>query len=357
MISPRQLDIDAGAVADALGHGTAGQQDIEIIEISRSSRNTGGPGPAIDLGTLRGLNLQAALPDCITEAIKLLDDRTGPILPVAQDDGNTCDFPLAINGYGYMLEGTLNTLVPYTVTTNRTVEITFTVYSKKEIAHFGLYMNLQGSQTEYWRSDTHVAYDRGETVIVVVDPHGYVADAAITIQADPGHPEKRHVTVTVEFGVPMGPTNMVAYLWDTDRRSTVLQMVDTLDVTAAAVPEPGVLPADPEPTVPKSELPADPEPTVPKSELPADPEPAAPVILWPDDDDDDTYVLHLVRMWSGFEPELITDAQLIDLLGLEDYQDVDLPDWMMTQLGVLVANGDVTVGEFMLALQYVLTHA
>ena len=77
---------------------------------------------------------------------------------------------------------------------------------------------------------------------------------------------------------------------------------------------------------------------------------------WPDDYDE-AQALHIIRMWSGFEAESIADAQLIELLGLEAYQDVDLPDWMMTELGVLVARGDITVDEFMLALQYVLTHA
>ena len=77
-------------------------------------------------------------------------------------------------------------------------------------------------------------------------------------------------------------------------------------------------------------------------------------MLWPADDYDEAQVLTLIRMWSGFESEFITDTQLLELLGLEGYQDVDLPDWMMTQLGVLVAKGDVTVNEFVLALQYVL---
>ena len=58
----------------------------------------------------------------------------------------------------------------------------------------------------------------------------------------------------------------------------------------------------------------------------------------------------------GVEPESITDAQLLASLGL-DYPDVDIPNWVMTKLGVLIAKGDVTVDEFMLALQYVLEHA
>ena len=54
---------------------------------------------------------------------------------------------------------------------------------------------------------------------------------------------------------------------------------------------------------------------------------------------------------------MITDAQLIELLDLDGYLGTDLPDWMMTDLGVLVAKGDVTVGEFVLALQYVLENS
>ena len=84
------------------------------------------------------------------------------------------------------------------------------------------------------------------------------------------------------------------------------------------------------------------------------PNPVSSDVLWPADDYDEAQVLTLVRMWSGFESEMITDTQLLELLGLEGYQDADLPDWMMTQLGVLVSKGDVTVEEFVVALQYVL---
>ena len=59
-------------------------------------------------------------------------------------------------------------------------------------------------------------------------------------------------------------------------------------------------------------------------------------------------------MWSSFESEMITDAQLIELLGLDGYLGADLPDWTMTELGVLAVKGDITVKEFLVALQYVL---
>ena len=52
----------------------------------------------------------------------------------------------------------------------------------------------------------------------------------------------------------------------------------------------------------------------------------------------------------------MTDAQLLAVLGL-DYPGVDIPNRMMTELGVLVARGDVTAGEFKTALEYVLGNA
>ena len=73
-------------------------------------------------------------------------------------------------------------------------------------------------------------------------------------------------------------------------------------------------------------------------------------------DYDEAQALSLIRMWSGFEPELIIGAQLPASLGL-DYPDADMPSWMMTELGVLVAKGDVTVGEFLVALQYMLENS
>ena len=235
--------------------------------------------------------------------------------------------------------------------------ITFTVYTQKDLAHFTLYLNLQGENTNYANSDTYITY-RDDGTTGVTDPHGYIGSATVTVtQEDDQIPEKKTVWITVEFAEPMGPTNMVAYMWNTDRKAAFIKIIDAFEVVAALL-EPVVQAADPEPVVPGSELPADPEPVAPDfADDAADPEPVPADALWPADDYDEAQVLTLIRMWSGFESEMITDTQLLELLGLEGYQDVDLPDWMMTELGVLVAKGDVTVNEFLLALQYVLEHA
>ena len=142
-------------------------------------------------------------------------------------------------------------------------------------------------------------------------------------------------------------------MWNTDRKATFLKIIGAFEV-AAALLEPVVQAADPELFEPDSELPADLEPVAPDfAGDVVDPEPISSDTLWPDDYDE-AQVLHIMRTRSGFESEFITDTQMLELLGFEDYQDADLQNWMMNKLGVLVAKGDVTVGEFVLALQYVL---
>ena len=61
------------------------------------------------------------------------------------------------------------------------------------------------------------------------------------------------------------------------------------------------------------------------------------------------YVIESSSVWK-YIFHFMKDRSELD----DDYPDADIPDWVMTKLGVLVAKGDVTAGEFMLALQYVL---
>ena len=344
-------DRGSGDVADEDGRDLESFSDLEVLFTSQRRGST--TPPAVDLGTLAYQRL-ADIPPHIAEQIALRDD-SAPLEPIIPDD--TFDLPLVINGYGYLLDDSTNTLVPQTVTAgdDDPTAITFTVYTQKDLAHFTLYLNLQDGNTAYADSDTYITYKDDDGTTSVTDPHGYIGSATVTVtQEDDQIPEKKTVRITVEFAEPMGPTNMVAYMWNTDRKAAFIKIIDALEVVTS--PEPDMQAADPEPVVPDSELPADPEPVTPDDQMPADPEPVPYAILGPDDYDE-AQILHIIRMWSGFESESITDAQLLELLGLEDYRGVDLPGWMMTELGVLVAKGDVTVDEFMLALQYVLEHA
>ncbi len=339
------LVTDNGAVTDTDGDTTTDVPDLPIRDVSSRKKSSSLP-PAVDLGTL-AYQRHVDIPPHIAEQMTSRSD-SDPLEPLVPD--GTFEFPLVINGYGYLLDASINTLVPQTVTAgdDGSVTITFTVYTEKDLAHFALYLNLQDGNTDYVDSDTYIMYKDGDGTTVVTDPHGYIADATITVtQEDDSVPERKTVRITIEFGdEPMGSTNMVAYMWNTDRKATFVRMIDALEVVMA-------LPLLP-PQEPVMQA-ADPEPVEPDSVLPTDPEPAFYDILEPDDYDE-VQVLHLIRMWSGFEPEMITDEQLLASLGFDDddYPDADIPDWVMTKLGVLVVKGDVTVNELVLVLQYVL---
>ena len=322
----------------------------------KNTSSSSSKAPAVHISALAQAGI-VDIPPHIAEQVAS-HDGSGPLEPLVPDD--TFEFPLVINGYGYLLDDTTNTLVPQILTVggDDPIIVTFTAYTQKDLAHFTLYLNLSDENTDYADSDTYITYKNNDGTTVVTDPHGYIGSATVTVtQEDDQIPEKKTVWITVEFAEPMGPTNMVAYMWNTDRKAVFIKIIDAFEVVAALL-EPVVQAADPEPLEPDSVLPADPEPVAPDfADDAADPEPVPADALWPADDYDEAQVLTLIRMWSGFESEMITDTQLLELLGLEGYQDVDLPDWMMTELGVLVAKGDVTVNEFMLALQYMLTYA
>ena len=124
----------------------------------------------------------------------------------------------------------------------------------------------------------------------------------------------------------------------------IVRIIDAFKALAAPPQEPAVQTADP-------------EPVEPDSEMPADPELAPTVVPWSVDDYDEAQVLMFIRTWSGFESEMIADEQLIEFLGLDGYLGADLPDWMMTDLGVLATKGNVIVDEFVSTLQYVLENS
>ena len=356
------LVVEDGAVTDTDGDRTTDVPDRPMRDASqkRSSSSSSSKAPLANMIALARARI-VDIPPHIAEQVAL-HDGSDPPEPLTLD--GTFDFPLVINGY--LLDGVTNTPVPQTVRAgdDSTTHITFTVYTQKDLAHFALYLNLSDENTDYANSDTYITYkDDGTTG--VTDLHGYIGSATVTVtQEDDSIPERKTVRITVEFGEePMDPANTVAYMWNTDRKAAFIKIIDAFEVVAALL-EPVVQAADPEPLEPDSVLPADPEPVLPDfadddddDDDAVDPEPVPADALWPADDYGEAQVLTLVRMWSGFESEMITDTQLLELLGLEGYQDVDLPDWMMTQLGVLVAGGDLTVDEFVLALQHVLTHA
>ena len=211
-------------------------QNILIDDASGKSTSSS-KTPAVHINALVQARIIDIPPHIAEQAAS--HDASDPLKPITPDD--TFDLPLVINGYGYLLDDTINTLVPQTVMTgdDSATHITFTVYTQKDLAYFTLYLNLSDENIDYADSDTYITYkDDGTTS--VTDPHGYIGSATVTVtQEDDQIPEKKTVRITVEFAEPMGLTNMVAYMWNTDRKAAFIKIIDAFEVVAV-LPEPVV---------------------------------------------------------------------------------------------------------------------
>ena len=314
-----------------------------------SSRKSGTPAPAVEMTSLVRSGL-AAIPQQVLEMYESHDLNsmvhviTTPVIAAHQ-----FDFPLAINGKSYMLVDNTSTLQPQQVVTGDTADIVFTVYSPVDIVHFALYFNLHGDDVDYSHSDTYIEYDRGGTV-QMHDPQGHMADASISIVEDVQQPNKKTVSITVEFEEAIGLTNMVAYMWDENRKPAFIRIIDAIEVVVVVVPIPDAPAASPETAADDSGfLQSNLEVETPSGD---DGTFGADVNLNATSSDGADTLL-CIRMWAGFEPESLTDADFLRMIDL-DYPDAKIPDWMMTDLGVMTARNLVTVDEFKVALVYML---
>ena len=317
-----QLDVEHGAVTDADGVPIREMLDITIRGAGSGTRSST-PPPAVDISALASAGVD--VPKNVTDMAP--GRGSGPIPPVAPD--GTFDFPLVMDGLGYLLDGPVNTLVPHAVPAGQAVTIKVTVHDPTPIAYFAIYLNLQGDDASHLDSDAQVIWNYGQTY--VIDRSGLMRDATVTLSEDSDDPTIKTFTITATLSEGMGQTNMAIRTWNADGQLAEVRIFDAITVTAP-VSEPATV--DPEPT---------------GTPVAVDPEPAA------DDDSAESDIL-AIRMWSGFDPESISDAQLLASLGL-DYPGVDIPSWVMTELGPLVVKGDVTIDEFKTALEYVLEHA
>ena len=300
----------------------------QTIPGQSTSRTGSGTGfvilpPAVTIGSLG--YPESSVPASIRN---VLPDIGAPVTPILAD--NTFDFPLEVNGQGYALRHHSSTLVPQNLLTGQPTSIAVTLYDRYEISRFAAYLNLQDSQTSYLESDTHVAYDGG--TIRVADPGDLMSDVSLSILQDPYNPSKKTAVLNATFSEKIGTTNMVIRTSNEHSGTATITVIDALRVVLAADPEPVDRMPDAEPVEPESV---------------AEP--------WSRDDNNSSEGGMLaIRMWSGFEPESITYAELLHVLGLTGYRDADIPRWVMTELGPLASKNLITVEQFRTALQYVI---
>ena len=235
-------------------------------------RSSSSSTPAVDLASLQSLGYMDS------NGTKTPHDPFAPIAPMNTDD--PFHFAMAINGMHYLLGGTLNTLEPQTLLTGIDNTISFAVYDRADIAHFTLYMNLHGQDTDYQDSDTYITYDMGN--IRIVDPHDLISNATVSIKTS-GADSLRHIVVfVITFEGEMEQTNLVARTWNTGASFTIVHILNAFDVSTA--------PPDTQPALSEDPMSGD-----PVSDVMSEPEDSGPAGTAPDPN----AVKMIIRTWSG----------------------------------------------------------
>ena len=340
-------DAASGDVQDEHGRPLESFDEMAVSFQSRS-RSAATPPPAMLIGSqghpqgtlddwLRDLGGQEA----IVESQGYLQAAVwvpGTSVPGPMDSASATGvtFPLVINGNGYALHSPTSTVTPTNVTAGQQVVVQVILYDPTPISYFAIYLDLQGDSISHLQSDSQVVWDSGD--VRVTDPGGLMGGAAMTVLEDPNNPAMKVATLTATLSEGMGKTNMVIRTWNTAGQITEVRVLDAIAVTP---PGAGQAAVDPEPVAPLEPLPL---PSQPAAAV--DPEPTA-------DGGSAARDVLAIRMWSGFEPESVTGAELLELLKI-DYPGAGIPSWVMTELGPLAAKEWITADEFKAALEYVL---
>ncbi len=335
-LSNPRLFIAANTISDTADTPNRITTEItdKFITVAKKKSSSSTPPPIVDLNALQDSQFNVDIPESVLDILESYDSST-PIESVMEGE-IIFSFPFVTDGACYALGGKINTIHPYQIGLNQSTNIAFTAYSSSGIDHFVMFLNLDGDDTSYTSSDTYITYLNGR--VTVVDPHNYIADATVTIEQDDEQSFQYTILTVIEFDGEMGLTNLVARIWNDNSRSTNIRILDALNIVST--PE-------------QSEL-AEETTTTTTTELITT---ATPDVESTSDinnnNNNNADVLLSIKMWAGFDPQSISDSELLESIGL-DYPGADIPDWVMTDLAVLVIGGDLTIDTFKIALVFVL---
>jgi len=222
-----------------------------VVNILAGSSAIGGggggpPGPTITLGAL-ALNDNAvetiSMPQEIRD-IALAHDPHTPLEPIT-DVYEDYDFPLSINGNGFVLGGYENTLVPQTVNPGEPIEFTLVFYTTSEIAHTSLNFNLGQTRT-IAGSDTQVLLYKDK--FEIIDPNGNIAFATGSLNNEGDLKRVATFSITFSEDIQWSNSDLVIRTWNDNLNSGDTIVYDAIQV-APSVEEIAFEESLPEPEV------------------------------------------------------------------------------------------------------------
>lgn len=186
-----------------------------------------------------------------------------------------------------------NSMPTAKIETGKPVRFSMLLYENSGIQgldHISLYMNLRGMDRAIYQSDTFIRLHQGQTIIS--DPHGFFQSAEISLIPRGNLIE---AAFDVTFAEPMELSDLIFRAWDHKLNSRDAKFLNAIEII------------EPQTNVNTDVL------TIVSAEQSTDESSLETIV--PKD---------ILNMWAGFSSEVISDSEILDMLGLEGDS---IPSW------------------------------
>jgi len=149
-----------------------------------------------------------------------------PFTPIMPLDDPSIDYPVSINGNGFLLTQYANTIQTYTGKTGEHVSFKMTLFDATGVEHIALYTNLRGDAREIQDSDTFIIYNEDKP-LEITDPHGFFSNVNFTESEYNG---KYIASFDMTFAKPMDTSDVIVRTWDELRNSGDLKVLYAIKI-------------------------------------------------------------------------------------------------------------------------------
>ena len=212
-----------------------------------------------------------------------------------------------------------NSMPTAKIETGKTVRLSMLLYENSGIQgleHISLYMNLRGFERALHQSDTFIRLHQGESIIN--DPHGYFQSAEVSLIPRGIFIE---AAFDITFAKPMDLSDLIFRGWDHELSTRDAKFLNAIEVI------------EPQIGINTDTL------TILSGENIPDESQQEDIIEW-----------DLLNKWAGFSEEVVTDSELLDIIGLDG---TTIPSWYKNMIAKwMIQNEVVSENEFLNALNF-----
>jgi len=211
--------------------GSGGGLVINRIVLDVVAGGTSGGDFAPPLLAMSKLNLQN-LP--LVGDILAFIQNADPFTPITPLDDQSIDYPLSINGNGYLLTQYANTIQTYQGKTGEPISFKMTLFDSTGVEHIGFYTNLRDEKREIQDSDTFVTYHEGKP-LEITDPNGFFSNVNYTESEYNG---KYVADFDITFAKPMDTSDVIIRTWDELKNSGDIKVFDAIKIEGEPIINP-----------------------------------------------------------------------------------------------------------------------